>query len=290
MYGFEIWISDFNININNCDQLPFEKIQHSIFKDILGVQKKASNLAIKYELGTLPICCKALISMFKYYQRLKNQNDKNGIRNQVLIVAFLEDVNLYNDGVEENWQGQIDKLKKKLELSSLKITNNTFSNCLKNYYIKNVNLQLQNIEFSKSGKLLFYSQIRKNYELQDYLKFPINKAVRSKLTKLRISAHPLEIETGRYSKPCIPKESRFCYFCKTAVENEIHLLYDCPIYKELRKKYNTLKTYNLNDNMLKENHSKMFCNPENAVDSRRLCKLVAYTFIKKSVYPICFSL
>ena len=112
LYGSEIWISDFNININNCDQLPFEKIQHSIFKDILGVQKKASNLAIKYELGTLPICYKAYISMFKYYKRLKNHNNENGIRNQILIAAFLEDVKLYNSGVKENWQGQIDKLKR----------------------------------------------------------------------------------------------------------------------------------------------------------------------------------
>jgi hypothetical protein len=70
-------------------------------------------------------------------------------------------------------------------------------------------MQLQNIEFSKSGKLLFYSKIRKNYELQDYLKFPIVKTVRSKLTKLRISAHSLQIETGRYSRPYIPRESRF---------------------------------------------------------------------------------
>ena len=258
LYGSEIWISDFNININNCDQLPFEKIQHSIFKDILGVQKKASNLAIKYELGTLPICYKAYISMFKYYKRLKNHNNENGIRNQILIAAFLEDVKLYNSGVKENWQGQIDKLKKTLKLPSLDITDSTFSSCLKNFYIKNVNMQLQNIEFSKRGKLLFYSQIRKNYELQGYLKFPINKSVRSKLTKLRISAHPLEIEIGRYSKPCIPKESRFCHFCKTIVEDEIHFIYDCPIYEDLRKKYYSIHICNSSANILKENHCKVF--------------------------------
>jgi hypothetical protein len=38
------------------------------------------------------------------------------------------------------------------------------------------------------------------YELQDYLKFPIIKVVRCKLTQLRISAHLLEIETGRSVK------------------------------------------------------------------------------------------
>ena len=38
------------------------------------------------------------------------------------------------------------------------------------------------------------------------------------LTKLRISAHSLPIETGRYNN--ILKEQRFCKHCPTSVENE----------------------------------------------------------------------
>ena len=65
------------------------------------------------------------------------------------------------------------------------------------FFCKNYdNFLLQNIEFPKRGKLLFYSQIRKNYKLQVYLQNPINKSVHSKLTKLRIFPHPLEIEIG----------------------------------------------------------------------------------------------
>ena len=104
-------------------------------------------------------------------------------------------------------------------------------------------MQLQNIEFSKRGKLLFYSQIRKNYELQVYLKFPINKSVHSTLTKLRISARPLEIENGRYSKPCIPKESRFCHFCKTIVEDEIQFIYMTVLYMKTCVKSIILYTF-----------------------------------------------
>ena len=113
LYNSEIWIADFNVNINNCDQLPFEKLQHSIFKDILGVQKKASNLAIKYELGTFPICLKALLSMFKYYKRIQNHDVENGIKNPILVAAKLEDDNLYNTstGMQENWEGLL-KIKK----------------------------------------------------------------------------------------------------------------------------------------------------------------------------------
>jgi hypothetical protein len=102
LYGSEIWISDFNININNCDQLPFEKTQHLIFKDILGVQKKASNVAIKYELGTFPICFKALLSMFKYHKRLQSLAtcNKNGIKNPIFVAAKLEDDKLYNTAIK----------------------------------------------------------------------------------------------------------------------------------------------------------------------------------------------
>ena len=278
LYGSEVWISDLNININNCDQLPFEKIQHLIFKDILGVQKKASNLAIKYELGTFPICFKALLSMFKYHKRLQSHSNENGIKNPILVAAKLEDDSLYNTGIKENWQGQLNKLRNKLNLPSLDVDEKTFYNYLKNNYINNVNMQLQNTEFSKRGKLLFYSKVRKNYELQDYLKCPIIKAVRSKLTQLRISAHPLEIETGRYSKPCIPKECRFCHFCKTTVEDELHFLYDCSLYDDIRKTYYPLPIYNLNSDVSKENNCKILCNPTNVVHARRLCEFLHACF------------
>lgn len=82
-------------------------------------------------------------------------------------------------------------------------------------------MQLQNIEFTKSGKLHFFSQMRKDYELQGCLEFPINKVMRSNLTKLKISSHHLEIENGKYSKPYIPKDSRCCHLSKTAVEDEL---------------------------------------------------------------------
>ena len=136
--------------------------------------------------------------MFKYYKRIQNHDVENGIKNPILVAAKLEDDNLYNTGIQENWQGLLKRLRNKLNLPSLDISECTFHNYLKNYYIDNINMQLQNTEFSKCGKLLFYSKIRKSYELQDYLKYPIVKVVRSKLTKLRLSSHPLEIETGRF--------------------------------------------------------------------------------------------
>jgi hypothetical protein len=49
---------------------------------------------------------------------------------------------------------------------------------------------------------------------------------RKQLTKLRISSHPLAIETGRYSKPKTPHNERFCKFCKDQVEDKSHFLFN----------------------------------------------------------------
>ena len=52
----------------------------------------------------------------------------------------------------------------------------------------------------------------------------------------------------------------------------ISVIYDCPIYEDLRKKYYSIHCCHSRDNILKENHFKVFCNPVNAVHSRRLCE------------------
>jgi hypothetical protein len=56
--------------------------------------------------------------------------------------------------------------------------------------------QLIHIRNSETGKLRFFSKILATFELQKYLTFNINRYVRSFLTKLRLSAHSLAIETG----------------------------------------------------------------------------------------------
>lgn len=57
--------------------------------------------------------------------------------------------------------------------------------------------------FNLAIKIKSY-EIKKNYGLQNYSNFFLIKSMCSKSAKPIISAHPLEIETGRYSKQCIP--------------------------------------------------------------------------------------
>ena len=67
-------------------------------------------------------------------------------------------------------------------------------------------------------------------ELSSYMTVPV--------ARLRTSAHPLRIETGRYNLPAaIPADERFCWFCQNgSVEDEFHFLFDCHLYTSIEEK------------------------------------------------------
>ena len=87
--------------------------------------------------------------------------------------------------------------------------------------IQNVNSKLRTYGLFKisSGYEKYLSDIR-----------PID--VRTVLTKLRISNHPLMIEKGRHVG--IHSNLRFCPFCPTEVEDEEHVLMQCKPFANLR--------------------------------------------------------
>ena len=100
-------------------------------------------------------------------------------------------------------------------------------------------------EKSKSSKLSYYHSIKHIFNKEPYLDVISNPSHRYRTTRLRISAHDLEIEAGRYSKT--PREKRTCGWCLLtfnleSVENEPHVIYHCDLYADLRNKLiNTLK-------------------------------------------------
>ena len=70
---------------------------------------------------------------------------------------------------------------------------------------------------SVSNKLSLYSEIKNEIRFEPYLKLIKNVNERVAVTKMWISCHLLPIEAGRYKK--VPRDERFCSFCKPSVEN-----------------------------------------------------------------------
>ena len=84
----------------------------------------------------------------------------------------------------------------------------------------------------QQSKLRTYGLLKSKIGMENYLLKIKNPVIRSTFTKFRLSNHSLMIEIGRHQK--IPKELRFCPFCKNSVESEIHFLVNCSIYEPIR--------------------------------------------------------
>ena len=145
---------------------------------------------------------------------------------------------------------------------------------LEDYYKNKIISELKKIDNNNSGKLVFYSKICKDFELQKYLNFEIAKDLRCLLTRIRIGAHSLAIEIGRYSKPKIPSNQRFCMFCKDKVEDEVHFLFECPQYSHIRSNYQISFLNTNNFDTIKEK-----LNPKSSQELKRLC-----LYIKEALY------
>ena len=106
-----------------------------------------------------------------------------------------------------------------------------------------------------------------------------NPEQRRVASSFRIRNHNLKIETGRFTIPKTPEDLRICDHCSlNSVENELHILFHCDLYNDLRKnrfiKINDRNTLFINYNI----HDKV-CFPFNNTDSH-ISRLTA-TFISQ---------
>ena len=85
-------------------------------------------------------------------------------------------------------------------------------------------------------KLSTYCMFKSLLDIERYLLNIPNTKHRQALTRLRISAHSLMIEKGRYQG--LPREERHCTYCLTSgekyIEDEFHLILICKLYSDLR--------------------------------------------------------
>ena len=108
-----------------------------------------------------------------------------------------------------------------------------------------------NIERKSNKKLQFYNSVKTSFETETYLGIHMGNKELKRLAQFRTSTHKYRIETGRYGNVQDRSLSRICNICSTEdkdtllmlsecpffdpiVENEEHVLKECPFYKELR--------------------------------------------------------
>ena len=222
LYGSEIW----GLYETSCKESEsYEKLHLKFIKEILGVHCKVTNDACRAELCRLPLRNIILQSSFKFLAHIQSQRDSLAYK-------------IYKGtGQSNHWVKNVKKILNDIGFSFIghdEVKLKPYINAIKQRLTDQF-LQMQNANIENSSKLHFFKKFFLMNKRPEYVDKLINKSDRSMICKLRISAHPLAIEKGRYSN--VPRSERFCNACKREiVEDEEHFLLHCSIYREIRTK------------------------------------------------------
>ena len=227
-YNSEVWGAFVKSDFKSWEGSRIEKTHLHFCKRYLEVHNKSSNVACRAELGRFPLIVDINKKILNYVHYLQGK-DEHSIAKQSLRIS-----------VDLHYSGQTSFYSSLMKMSEYY----NFPNF--NYYTLNENNIKQYIDLMKkkyisywhqtlqhSQKLSFYYTIKKTFGPSAYLVLTRKNASRKALVNLRISSHKLLIETGRYDN--IPRNERVSNVCnRKTIEDEIHILLDCPSYSSLR--------------------------------------------------------
>ena len=238
LYGSDVWgifqVKDGNLNFNNLMKDEIEKCQLKFCRYGLGVSKKAPNIGVLGETGRLPLSIEAVYNAIKYFYRIVEMPDDS-----LLYQAYSDDC-LQN--TKDSWSFNVKSLLQNIGINPMAKINNmgyflrNLRNTLNNIYIQHWKNELFNDKNKlNQNKLRNYRTYKTDFRREEYLSQ--NKSIRSSFTKLRLSAHKLHIETGRYKNvnEKLKPQDRVCDYCsQNKCEDEPHFIMHCNLYDELR--------------------------------------------------------
>ena len=89
---------------------------------------------------------------------------------------------------------------------------------------------------SDRNKLKLYKLFKGSFSTEPYVENVKNRNQRCWLSRMRISAHHLGIELGRYAIPPVPPDQRMCKYCDSNTpDTELHFLLKCETFSLKRQ-------------------------------------------------------
>ena len=212
-----------------------ERIHLKFCKRILNVKLSSSNTSIYGELGRYPLYINRYVRAVKYWFKIVNTE------NCILKSLYSVLLNDCNRG-KRNWATKIKEL----------LCTNGYTYVWENPLIVNPNQfivlfkqrladcfkQEWSEHLNTNRVLSLYNNIKRDFGYENYLD-KLTKCKRHIVTKIRISAHNLRVETGRYGGDRVERHERLCKICNSdfEIEDEFHFVFICKKYHDIRKKF-----------------------------------------------------
>ena len=261
-YGCEVW------GFIQADAV--ERVHLQFCKRLLGVKKNTQNDFIFGELGRTNFLTRRYLLIIKYWFKILVAGESKYVK--LIYRLMLNDIDTRVNTV--NWASLLRHLLSSLGFHEVWVNQgvgnyNAFIALLKQR-LTDTFIQNWRSRLDESTRATFYKTFAV-FQLQPYLDMVnVNKFSKA-FSRLRVSSHRLEVESGRWVKPVrIPFDERKCVNC-SVLEDEYHFILECPLYSDLRKKYIS-KYYWLRPNMFK------FLELLKSTSTGRIRKLSCYVY------------
>ena len=230
LYGSEVWGPFMNHDWKAWDTTQTERVHTQFLKRILGINRSTTNALARGEVGRHSLQEYITTRNINYIKYIEAKNTESlakqaanyeilhrNERNSLYSIIAKHEQNITNHNIHLISKSKLSKL-------------------IREEF--NILWQAQIASFPKADT---FKQFKGNVKFENYLTDIKNRKHRVSYTKYRLSDHCLKIEKGRHQRPIIPREQRFCPFCPTIVESEIHFLTQCNAYTSRNEFYSKIE-------------------------------------------------
>lgn len=209
-----------------------ERVHMFVCKRFLNVPVKTPNAMVYGELGRQPLYINGYVRCVKYWLHLQ-QLDNSRLPRQ----AYEMLVNLDTLG-KHCWVSDIKHILSQAGFSIVWLCQGvgdvaSFLTLLKQRLTDMYKQEWCGIIRDKE-RYSFYFTFKTLLECEKYFSFMDVSCFRVAFTQARTNSLPINSNIHRYSDNICDK---FCCCCKSIIEDEGHVIYHCPLYRDVRQKY-----------------------------------------------------
>ena len=245
LYAVEFWLpfvlskkglTSFHGLMKCWESFQPELINQKLCRMLLSVHKKSSRLAVLGELGRYPLLLPAVKLCLKYQYSLENVD-----KNSLIYKTLLE---MKNSPQLDSWLSRVQKIKTFLKIGECsgkpKKVGAFFERKINSVFDRFFLDEITKVNMGQDGldhnKLRLYKTFKGSFKQEPYLCIVNNRNQRAWLSRYRISAHNLRIESGRHTSPVTPVAQRVCVYCASGeCDTELHAILKCETFRIKRQ-------------------------------------------------------